>query len=1492
MIRPVQTLLATLLLLAFATFAGPTAAQDPGPPYASDWDAQRIAEVEQLFGSIECPPLTDATFIDKVIVTTTYYTGPLADGTTIQLTGVVDRPSLRCNYVDITTNQQRWLQVQFDLEGTATTSNCDAVPGDRTAQTIELGRVVPDRGVSAQISAPGASEALIAEIENQARAVASLVQANARGCPDEPVAVTCPPITGLIANDARIDTYSGGPDTYEASCFYDPADQEAVPRVTIEVRVTWVPLRATTASRAASLCSTESSFDRGWGFVSGGGLAMNAVYGINTFEPIDTQPVLDAIGAMMGQAAGQARSCDGVAFVPYSQLFTPLPAQFAAAFAPDHLDGTAPPLASEVEQAAAAPPVATPPAPPEDEPNPTDAAAPAATIAPVSDLGSVDAAPPGSQPDQAAKAGGLEGWLAVVLPIVTIVLLVISLLGLALAFLLIRRETRVRPGIDIARLVIVLLTATAMMLIFGKRAPLWAVGVAVAAGLGLGYAQGNQLAVRLTERGLMAKRTAWAIAAFAASLVLSQIAGLLNRTGAIALGIALSFLSAALTAGLMVGRRPRMVEARAATAAAVIVMLLVAPFGSGGLETERAIAQDDGLSGSPDDLEFSSVLPADRTVAHNTLIDAVAWDAVEIRGGLWDQEGKPFTSAAVPRALDALPEPVTRTVEWLSSSGPAETADRMSVTETFEFVARGDGWCCSVNYTGTGTRTTVAGTVTNVSVSGRLKDIHSVAIEGSGAFSPSNSGGQPFTEIQEFHAPGDAADPNVCRRVVGAPRQSRLLESSGGDEALTVIRDGVQEDLSVTSPVIFAVPCDLPGLSLQAALDAAPPPPAGDDPIRRGCPVIQETLRALSTGTTLEGFDTTTLTEVMLSPNDPICQYGALIAPPAIGMGGRGNKRMEFMVDVAQPRQGEWDLGYSRWGARDNQVYAYGPLDVPERDRCQSQPDGTILEPELGRSCHWFSLHRIELPGPTGLRQSEQSSGWMQIWTEFNLNDGPNTSFSVAFPWAAYSVRCHHCQLNDPEIIEFLTRINDFYGQGWGGFGEGPPEAPPADEGDGAEPEDDSQTDVTTDPELDDETETELDVDTEAEIEAEVSGLLADDDEQTREAALVAILAVLAAAGLLGTSLAEVGLSMPELVSAWRQGGRGAVEAAVAARVEAHGMTLDVDEDAGVGGDELYGGDPAAPAVAAGPRVVVDSPDATVQAEALPDGTVVFETVDADGNVIGTEVVDPETGEVVATTGTPYAASNWHTDRGAAARDAIGPPRHTDGTAAHARAAGPDADGDTAEAGPRGHEADAPGDGRDRVGDSTESADGVYDSDVADLLDQPNPDAHVGDIPDAVSVDPDSVRNPQAGPRSAEAAEAARSVRSGRTGTNQRSARKPHRHGRRRRGRPQPGRPSRQHRADRRCRRRRLERRHAHDRVRRQRHTPRGQPHLGGRPDDGGADVARCHAGRRRQHHRQRGQNHRSRTARPLGAGHQRPADGRSQRGRPDHAGQRGCSSS
>jgi hypothetical protein len=1170
--RPRRVLLSILLAVSISFLlsaeAGAQGATET-PEVYSEWHAQQIADLDDLFAATDCPPIDGLVFDDREVTTTQTTNGFLSENESVELLVVADQPTLRCNYIDQATNQSAWVQVRFGRLGSGDVFACSAEASESTS-SASLGQLEDGVAVEGSLGFGSATKAFTAQLEAATGEIGRSLAVGANGCVDDPIAISCPDMAGYPSVEASINGFYGGQDTYGASCTYvaETSGEGAPPN--IEVTVGWAPEGATSSpQRVQSICSDEDEFEGGWGRIAGAGVAASVTYGISSAVPIDTAPTEAVALDLLSQASAQAQPCAGVEIIPFSQQFTPVAASIAAAFTPQVVSGPTPPMEDSSDPA-----TGSSEAPPEE---PDEAAQPSEAGEPPPAADDSDSVAPSASETGDDSGGAVD----VLLSIVAVVLVVLSVLGLGLAFLLISRESRVRPRFDVIRLVLMLGSALLMLVVFSRDTAAWAIAIGVAVGLVLGFLQGRNLAIRVAAGKVMAKRTAWAVAAFAVSLIVSLMAGLLNRSGAVSFGVALSFLAAALTAGLLVGRQPRIGEARRAAGLAVLLLVLAAPLVQVGMDQQSAVARQNELSGSTDGLDLGAVPPDQWTADHQTLIDAVPWEEATMSGGLWWQFDKPWTSAPMPRALTALPEPVTRTVEWShlpTSSSPGPTA--YSVTETFEFTPRADGWCCSVTYSGEGTETPFAGEPENWVVSGQLDDLHSVMIEGSGPFNPNSFGGQPFTEVGEWGAPEGSEESTICRRGVGMVRNERMLENSGGAADVGISVDGVAQDTSINAAVVIGVPCDLPDLSLESVLATAPPPPSQDDPERAGCPVTSEVLGALGEGTTFEGFDSRTITEAALEPNVSLCMYGALASPPAIGQGGKGQTRIEFAIDVATPRRGEWDPGYDRWGARDNQLDLFSPTDIPVEERCELDSGGDVIEPPPGRTCNVVSVHEIPLDPALGARFQDGATAWLWTFREWQLFDGPNAQFQAAFPWASYYVRCHHCLLDSPEIVAFLTRLHGFYTQGFGSFGGDEPAASPPEPADPAAPEEPAETADAADDAAS--SETALDP---------TSG----EDDLTDEAAVAAILVALAAAGIALTSLSESGIPAADLLEAWRREG-------------ATGVRSRLDETEAVEAPPPDGGEPDTGEAASEAEDELDEPDEDRPDEDQPDRTETDET--------------------------------------------------------------------------------------------------------------------------------------------------------------------------------------------------------------------------------------------------------------------------------------------
>ena len=898
--------------------------------------------------------------------------------------------------------------------------------------------------------------ALEAEFESAIRTWMAAAAPFVRVCPDAPISIVCPPLHGREAGDTEPEQLE--PDTYRLGCFYS-AD-EAHPS-SVAVTLWWVAPNAL-SELTPRTCGEDEYARNGAGLVRSDDRATLAVYFIaSPLEESDEEGIVAVARQLVVAAEDQAISCDGVDVSGVDDPYSEVPAYLAPAFSDEFL------------------------------------APPAGTL--FDGPGDGGGAPDifGSDP-VAATAGGGAGTLS---KVITIGMLALSLLGLLITFLLVRRETRVRPGRDIFRVVVTGGVAILMVVVFSRGAPLWAVAAGVGAGLALGAWQGSNLTVRLTERGLYAKRGTIAIVAFASGIAVSQVAGLLNRTGALTIGIAMSFLSASLTVGLILGRNPRIAEARV-PGPAVGLFLVVALVLTGFVAAAPGQAQEASqtVRGIPGTCDYFLGAPSgpgsdeSRCDGHRLMIDLVDWDRVGVAGGLFWTGRKPFTEIAVPRALDDAPQPLTQSIEWISEEGSSV----YQVTETFEFSLREDGRCCSVAYQGSGSETITRGNgdivVVTREASGRLHDIQPVGVALNGPFvrgPASVFAGTPFSEIMLFSGqPEDA-----CNRLV-AESVSSIRQEGAWD---TYLQDGEARDGDFQLTMAMVIGCDLPGFTYQAALAAAPPPPPGDDPARDGCPVRQELMESLLAVSGLDGVATQTVSDLFLKPNEAVCVGGG-----DFGEGGRGGTRHELSIAF----QGDDPISWAKTVVlfEENWFFFFRPDRIPEDERCDIDADGVPVRPPGEEGCEVISMHLIPLPSSiSGVRQTG-SSGMVWMRTDY-FADGPNVNVRALLRGVEYRYRCHHCLPGDSRITDFLKGLHGFSSQTRIEITGSPPAvvAAPA-------------TPVAAEPSPDAEAPT-------------------DEGDLSEDAATAALIGLLGSAALLAAAMAESGLTSPaELLAAIRRG--------------------------------------------------------------------------------------------------------------------------------------------------------------------------------------------------------------------------------------------------------------------------------------------------------------------------------------------------------------------
>lgn len=177
------------------------------------------------------------------------------------------------------------------------------------------------------------------------------------------------------------------------------------------------------------------------------------------------------------------------------------------------------------------------------------------------------------------------GWL----------ILGLSAVSLTVAVATCRRPSRIRIRLDVVRLAVQIAVPIAMTVVLGTDTPVGLVAGAIVVGSVAGGIQGSTVRVEASPKGPVSIRSWPAVAAWGAGLLIAQGAGLANRSGVVSLGLAISFFSAAMTAGILIARHPRTRTGSPAvvTAAAVSAVLVVAGLGLaiGGLRAVPADAQ-------------------------------------------------------------------------------------------------------------------------------------------------------------------------------------------------------------------------------------------------------------------------------------------------------------------------------------------------------------------------------------------------------------------------------------------------------------------------------------------------------------------------------------------------------------------------------------------------------------------------------------------------------------------------------------------------------------------------------------------------------------------------------------------------------------------------------------------------------------------------------------------------------------------------------------
>ncbi len=155
-----------------------------------------------------------------------------------------------------------------------------------------------------------------------------------------------------------------------------------------------------------------------------------------------------------------------------------------------------------------------------------------------------------------------------------------------------RRESRLRPGLDAARVLVSAAGVFGMMLITGVPPDGALLAVMLAAGVAVGWLQGRSTQARVDNGRVMCRKSAVGVAAWSIGVVFMQVAALANRAGTVELGQSISWLGIGMLVGTMVGRQPRIAAAMqqaALVGATALVCVLAIPGAA-----PRSVAQSEG----------------------------------------------------------------------------------------------------------------------------------------------------------------------------------------------------------------------------------------------------------------------------------------------------------------------------------------------------------------------------------------------------------------------------------------------------------------------------------------------------------------------------------------------------------------------------------------------------------------------------------------------------------------------------------------------------------------------------------------------------------------------------------------------------------------------------------------------------------------------------------------------------------------------------------
>lgn len=150
----------------------------------------------------------------------------------------------------------------------------------------------------------------------------------------------------------------------------------------------------------------------------------------------------------------------------------------------------------------------------------------------------------------------------------------LSLLILVLTLRTARSVSRVSDRSDVLKIIVGGGGALVMGAIAGTSTPVAAMVGAVAAGGALGWYQGQQIDMGVRDGKVVARRTALGAGLWAGGLIAMQVAGLGSRVQVFKVGQAIAIFSVAVTAGLIAGRRPTLLETKAIAKGGAVVAVI------------------------------------------------------------------------------------------------------------------------------------------------------------------------------------------------------------------------------------------------------------------------------------------------------------------------------------------------------------------------------------------------------------------------------------------------------------------------------------------------------------------------------------------------------------------------------------------------------------------------------------------------------------------------------------------------------------------------------------------------------------------------------------------------------------------------------------------------------------------------------------------------------------------------------------------------------